>query len=191
MQVLRGIPLDVTFDALNGRNRLEDTFTKMPSLAVLRRSVQVFITDAKDPRNGDQQHSSKCTGIRDLIRRPRERIRKTHQTRTQKRLRKSKIVVVEGRRRRDKNEENSRAAHGDGDGDLGSGSGAADGRGTSTGTTSTNNAGRPKANPVATTTLHALFLFFDLFISCLSEWKETIGYTVELFVLGSWAQHVF
>ncbi|KAI6089273.1 hypothetical protein F4821DRAFT_276110 [Hypoxylon rubiginosum] len=158
MQVLRGIPLDVTFDALNGRSRLEDTFTKMPSLAVLRRSVQVFITDAKDPRGGDRQTSSKCTGIRDLIRRPREQIRKTHQTRTQKRLRKSKALEAEGRRRRETNEKNSGAAghengDGNGDGDLGSGSGAADRReGTSTGTTgTTKNAGSPKAIPAATT----------------------------------------
>ncbi|KAI0172474.1 hypothetical protein GGR52DRAFT_408987 [Hypoxylon sp. FL1284] len=174
MQVLRGAPLDVTFDGLSG-SRLDDTFTNMPSLTVLRRSVHELITDAKDPRVGEEQPSSKCTGIRALIRRPREQIRQAHQahqSRTHNKLHKREGSRSLGWLRQDKSEEVEHAAgreggkgalgtgtgSGSGAGAVGTGEGQGQGQGTSTGTTeTTKNAERPRLNTTATTTLHALF----------------------------------
>ncbi|KAI1100858.1 hypothetical protein F4804DRAFT_317741 [Jackrogersella minutella] len=66
----------------------------MPSLAVLKRSALVFITDAKEPRDGSRHHKSynnyNCgTNFRDFIRRPGGQIGKTDSARTRNRLRKS------------------------------------------------------------------------------------------------------
>ncbi|KAI0894388.1 hypothetical protein F4806DRAFT_121285 [Annulohypoxylon nitens] len=62
MQVSRGVPLDVTSDAPDGRIATQDEFIKMPSLAVLKRSALVFIKDAKEPRDGNRQKgSTNCT----------------------------------------------------------------------------------------------------------------------------------
>ncbi|KAI2634817.1 hypothetical protein GGS26DRAFT_525156 [Hypomontagnella submonticulosa] len=174
MQHTRGMPLEVSLDALNGRKSIHDALTKMPSWALFKRPTMVFITDAKEPRNqrnGNRQHrSSNCTGIRDIIRRPREQIRKT-QTRTRSRLQKGKSIVkdegLEYSQRHD--------CDGDGDGDLLEealiNAAAADlGSGRTRTSTSTGTSGthaktakghtRDATATASTTTLHALFFSF-------------------------------
>ncbi|KAI1379844.1 hypothetical protein F4677DRAFT_296397 [Hypoxylon crocopeplum] len=174
MQVSLGVPWDVTLDALSGRQALEDAFNKMPSLAVLKRSAaQVFFTDAKEPRHGHrQQHSFNCTGIRGLIRRPREKIRKTDQTRRQNRLQKGKAVKMEGQRRRDgRADEGSRSAPSGSGSGSGSGAPGAPGASWRRGTGTSAGAEKPKANIAATTNPACVVFLFDFSLSIVSKWK--------------------
>ncbi|KAI1140865.1 hypothetical protein F5Y05DRAFT_289764 [Hypoxylon sp. FL0543] len=168
MRLSRGVPLDVTSDSTNGRIPLQDAFNKMPSLATLKRSALVFITDAKQPRNGDQQSSSNCTSIRELIRRPRRHLRKTNSTQTQNRSQKgSEVQYEENSRRRDAREDDVvPLGLGAGLGAAGTrgGKGGHGGRGTSTSTSTGAENLRAKASSpaAATTTLHALFFLFAI-----------------------------
>ncbi|OTA75851.1 hypothetical protein M434DRAFT_266712 [Hypoxylon sp. CO27-5] len=122
----------------------------MPSLAVLKRQALVFITDAKQPRNGNRQRSSNCTSIREFIRRPRDQIRKAGLARTRSRLQKGRVVQCEESSRRWEGHEDKNEGEGDEASGL-SAAGLRGGRGTSTSTSTFSGAEKVKANTAAIT----------------------------------------
>lgn len=95
----RNIPSDVVFDALNlnKRKSAHDSFMRVPSLAVFKPPALIFITDAKEPNDGNRQkRSSKYARIREFVRRPKEQSRKTPQARIRNKLQKGIRGVIKG-----------------------------------------------------------------------------------------------